>query len=351
MTSRPTGTRWYAFRRPMLYAKLVQPLIERRDLTEEQARSLMSFLISGEATNAQIGGILLGLRIKGCTTGELAAFAHVMRDKALIVSHPFDDLVDTCGTGGGIPSFNLSTAAAVVACAAGVRIAKHGNRSMSGLGSAEVLEALGVRLGIESEQLAHQLETVRMAFLFAPSHHPAMRHVAVARKEMGIRTVFNQLGPLANPAGAKRQLIGVYDRALMRSMGEALNALGAERVLLVRGKEGLDEASPVAETEFVKVWDGLVTTGTLSPQDFGIEPVNPSAILPGVSPAENAEIFREAISDVRSDRCVSIIPSAASAIWIAGLADKLPLAAEMARAVVSSGAAMEKLNQLVQWGA
>lgn len=334
----------------MTYAEMVQPLVERKDLTDEQARAAMAFLMSGEASDSQIGGFLLALRVKGCTTRELAAFASVMRQKALIVQHAFDDLVDTCGTGGGAPSFNLSTAAAFVACGAGVRIAKHGNRSMTGLGSAEVLDALGVRLGEEPEHLAHQLETVRMAFLFAPAHHPAMKHVAKPRRELGVRTVFNQLGPLANPAGARRQLIGVYDPGLMRSMAEALRLLETERAVFVHGKDGIDEASAAAETMYVKVWDGEVSVGTFQPSDFGIDPISPSALLPGTTPAENAAILKEAISEADSPRSLAILPSAAIAIWIAGLSETLIEAADRAREAIRSGKAHGKLEQLVAAG-
>jgi len=334
----------------MTYAELVQPLLERKDLSQEQACEAMRYLISGDATEAQIGGFLLALRVKGCTTRELAAFASVMREKALIVVHPFHDLVDTCGTGGGVPSFNLSTAAAFVACGAGVRIAKHGNRSMTGLGSAEVLEALGVVLGEEPEHLAHQLETVRMAFLFAQAHHPAMRHVAKARRELGVRTVINQLGPLANPAGAKRQLIGVYEPGLMRSMGEALRVLEAERVMIVHGKDGIDEASAVTDTVYVKVWDGEVMTGTLRPQDFGIDPISSDALNNGTTPQENADILKEAITDIQSPRAMAILPSAAIAIWLSGLEDTLLDSAERAKSSIREGKAFGKLQELVAAG-
>jgi anthranilate phosphoribosyltransferase len=332
----------------MSFPDLVQPLIERKDLSESQAVELMRHLMSGEATEAQIGGVLLGLRIKGCTTRELAAFASVLRERAASVTHSFDDLVDTCGTGGGIPSFNISTAAAIVAAAAGVRIAKHGNRGVtSKCGSADVLEHLGVRIGGDQETLAHQLDTSRIVFLFAPSHHPAMRYVGKARQELGLRTVFNQLGPLANPAGAKRQLIGVYDGALMRSMAEALRLLGSERVLIVHGDDGLDEISPCTTTEYVRIWDGKISTGKFSPSDFGTELVDPAALEPADDCDGNAAILREAISDLESPRAQAILPSAAAAIWIGGLEDNLIAATDRARAAISSGRATEKLEQLI----
>jgi len=334
----------------MIYADLVAPLLARRDLEPEEARDLMRHLMSGEATEAQIGGTLLALRLKGCTTRELAAFVTVMREKEAAVTHSYDDLVDTCGTGGGRPTFNISTAAAIVAAAAGARIAKHGNRSMSGLGSADVLETLGVKLTNDAERLSHHLKELGIVFLFAPSHHPAMRHVAKARRELGIRTVFNQLGPLSNPAGARRQLIGVYDPALMRSMGEALRELKSERVLLVHGTEGIDEISPVTTTEYVKVWDGKVTTGKLKPEDFGIDPVPDSALQVGVDLEECASILEEALGDADSPRSRAILPNAAAAIWLAGLEDNLPAAAARARETIASGHATAKLRQLIEVG-
>ena len=310
----------------------------------------MEFVMDGRATESQLGAVLLGLRVKGCTTNELASFVRVLRQKATVFAHPYSDLVDTCGTGGGMPTFNISTAAALVACAAGVRIAKHGNRSMSGQGSADVLEASGVKLAGEPEQLAKILESVGLVFLFAQAHHPAMRNVAKVRRELGIRTIFNQLGPLTNPAGAQRQVIGVYELGLMRSMGEALRELGTERALLVHGLEGLDEISPVGETEYVKVWDGRVSTGRFSPKDFGLDPVSPEALKQGRDIFEAAVILREAIGDPESPRAAAVLPSAAAAIWIAGLEETLPLSAERARQAIASGRALDKLSQLVAAG-
>jgi len=333
----------------MTYAELVRPLVERRDLDPERAGALMRFLLGGEATDAQIGGVLLALRVKGCTTRELAAFAAELRAHAALLPTDPDGLVDTCGTGGGVPSFNVSTAAAFVAAGAGVRIAKHGNRAMtSKCGSADVLEALGVPFGGEPEHLAHVLDAVGLVFMFAQSHHPALKHVAKARRELGQRTVFNQLGPLLNPAGARRQLIGVYDPGLMRSMGEALNRLGCERAYLVHGLEGLDEISPSGPTEVVRVWHGRVSGEIFEPKDFGLEPVAPSALAPGETIAEAGAILKEAISDPESPRAKATLPSAAAAIHLGGLTETLPEAAERAREAIASGAALAKLERLVE---
>ena len=332
----------------MTYAELVLPLVERRDLDPERAHLLMRFLLGGEATDAQIGGVLLALRVKGCTTRELAAFAAELRSHAALIPADPEGLVDTCGTGGGIPSFNVSTAAAFVAAGAGVRIAKHGNRAMtSRCGSADVLEALGVPIMGEAEHLAHLLRDAGLVFMFAQSHHPAMRHVARARRELGQRTVFNQLGPLLNPAGARRQLIGVYDPALLRSMGEALNHLDCERAYLVHGMEGLDEISPTGPTEVVRVWHGRVFGETLEPRDFGLEPLDPSAFAPPAGLDEAAAAVREAITDPESPRARAVLPSAAAAIHLSGIADSLPEGVERARAAIASGNARAKLERLI----
>jgi anthranilate phosphoribosyltransferase len=330
-----------------VFAELMNPILERKDLEPDGARALMHYLLSGDASSAQIGGALLALRVKGCTTKELAAFASVLREKALQVEHDFDDLVDTCGTGGGSPSFNISTASAIVASAAGAKIAKHGNRAVtSKCGMADVLEALGIQLGGDPLDLRRKIETHGIAFLFAPAHHSALRIVGAARKELGIRTVFNQLGPLANPAGARRQLIGVYEAGLMRSMGEALKALNAERALLVHGQDGLDEISPVAPTDYVKLWDGRVSTGTFELRDFGLEPIDPEALLPGETADENAVILTEAVSNPDSLRSQAILPNVAAALWLAGVVDDPKSGVEVAREAIADGRALQKLRDL-----
>jgi anthranilate phosphoribosyltransferase len=331
------------------FADLIDPILARRDLDFDQAHRLMEYIIGGQATEAQIGGALVGLRVKGCTTQELAGFTTALRSAARQVSHSFDKLVDTCGTGGGAPTFNLSTGAALVAAAAGARVAKHGNRAVtSKCGSADVLEALGVRIGGDGESLLQQLETVGIVFLFAPSHHPAWRNVGNARRELGLRTVFNQLGPLVNPANASRQLIGVYDPGLMRSMAETLRYLSADRALLVHGLDGLDEISPCSESEVVRLADGEVQTMRLRPEDFGQSPLPPEAIRQAETVEENAEILREAISDVNSLRAQALIPNAAAAIWLAELAPDFLSAADMARNAIASGNAVGKLKQLIE---
>jgi anthranilate phosphoribosyltransferase len=331
------------------FPDLMAPLLLGNSLSQEQARDLMLYLTSGEATEAQAGAAMAALRIKGATAIELAGFAGVMRDNSVGPAHRHEDLVDTCGTGGGVPSFNISTASSFVAAAAGVRIAKHGNRGVtSAYGSADVLETLGAKIQTDWDVLLRMLEKTGIGFMFAPAHHPAMRHVGKARKELGFRTVFNQLGPLANPAGAKRQLIGVYDHKLAFPMAEALMLLGTQRALVAHGEDGLDEISPVTRTRFALLWDGELSEGILSPSGFGLEPVSSASIQPGNSAQENADLLLKAITDVDCERCTAILPSAACAIWIAGLAPERRSATAMAREAVFSGGARQKLDEFVE---
>ncbi|MEA2553062.1 MAG: anthranilate phosphoribosyltransferase [Fimbriimonadaceae bacterium] len=328
---------------------MMEPLLQGQNLDSEQAKALMCYMTSGEATDAQIGAACTAMRVKTATAIELAAFASVLRDNATTLPHPYDNLVDTCGTGGGAPTFNISTASSFIAAAAGVRIAKHGNRGVtSRVGSADVLEALGAKIQPTWEVSLRMLGSVGLAFFFAPAHHPGMRHVGQARRDLGFRTVFNQLGPLANPAGALRQLVGVYDHALAFPMAEALMLLGTQRALIAHGEDGLDEISPCAPTRFALLWDGELTEGIFTPHGFGIEPVDRAVIQPGSSSEENAERLRDAITNVDSMRCTATLPSAACAIWIAGLAPERKSATELAREVVASGAARQRLDQYIE---
>lgn len=331
------------------FGLLMEPLLEGKNLDAEQAQDLIHYLTSGEATDAQVGAAVTALRMKGCTADELASFAGVMRGQSVGPTHTHGDLVDTCGTGGGAPSFNISTASAFVAAAAGVRIAKHGNRGVtSPYGSADVLETLGAQIQTSEDVLLRMLEGVGLGFMYAPAHHPAMRHVGKARRELGYRTVFNQLGPLSNPLGATRQLIGVYDPKLAFPMAEALMKLGTERALVAHGEDGLDEISPVSATRFALLWDGELSEGILTPQGFGLKPVTMASILPGSTAEENAQLLREAVTDVDSDRCTAVLGSAACAIWIAGLAPERRSATDVARDVVVSGAAREKMEEFIR---
>ncbi|MCX7800662.1 MAG: anthranilate phosphoribosyltransferase [Fimbriimonadales bacterium] len=333
----------------MEWKAALEAIVQGQNLTEEQAAELMASVFAGQVPPSVVGGFLVGLRAKGATGEELAGFARVMQAEAVRLRHDCHPMVDTCGTGGGLPTFNLSTAAAFVAAAAGAKVGKHGNRAVaSRCGSADVLEALGVSLHADPERLLHILETVGMVFLFAPSHHPAMRHVGPVRKELGIRTVFNQLGPLSNPAGADAQLIGVFSPTILRPMAEAAAKLGIGWAMVVHGLEGLDEISPCGPTASVLVEEGVLRERTLHPEDFGQQPLDASALRPGEDAEQNAAILREAVSDPGSPRCAAVIPSAAAAIWLAGLAPDLREAAEKARQAVASGAALRKLLALVE---
>lgn len=307
----------------------------------------MGWLLDGEATGAQIGSALTALKIKGVTPKELAAFATALRARAQKLDLG-PDVIDTCGTGGGAPSFNISTAAAFVAAGAGAKIAKHGNRSVtSKCGSVDVLEALGVKLHEDMAKLVDIYKEVGMVFMFAPAHHPGMRHVGPARKELGFRSIFNQLGPLGNPAQARRQMIGVYEAALVEPMAQALAELGAERALVVHGEDGLDEISPCGGTKAAFVMNGEVRLARLTPGDFGLHDLDPEALEPGQDREENADILRLAISEKGSSRSKAILPSAAAAIWLAGLANDLKEARVLAEQTIIEGKAHAKLEELV----
>lgn len=326
-------------------APVVESLLRRQDLSSETAAEVMGALMDGDVTEVQIAAFLIALRGKGTTAGELAAFAAAMKSRALLVTSDSKHLVDTCGTGGGIASFNISTAAAIVAAAAGAKVAKHGNRAMtSRCGSADVLEALGVRMVTDPSRLGQILDEIGLIFMFAPAHYPAMKHVGPVRKSLGLRTVFNQLGPLLNPADARSQIIGVYDPALGSAMAEAARLLGVERAWIVHGTDGIDEISPCAPTE---IWDGDGKR-VVEPEAFGVRSQPASVLAPGIDLAENAAILVEAISDIDSPRARAILPSAAAAAFLAGLEGSTLEAGERVLSVIRSGLALTKLEELIR---
>jgi anthranilate phosphoribosyltransferase len=327
----------------------LQQVLDGRDLTREETREVMSEIMAGEATPAQIGGFLVALRAKGETADEIAGCAEAMRAHVLAVRPRRDDLVDTAGTGGdGAHTINISTAAALVAAAAGAAVAKHGNRAVSSAcGSADVLEALGFTLEQEPERIAQSIDELGFGFLFAPSHHPAMRHAAAVRKELATRTVFNVLGPLTNPAGARAQVVGVYSPELVRTIAEVLAALGAHRAFVVHGAGGIDELSPVGANLIAEVVDGGVRERTLDPEaELGL-PRCDVAELRGGTPAENAAAVREVFEGADGGRRSAILLNAAGAIAAAGHAGDLREGLELARETVDSGAAAQRLEQLV----
>jgi anthranilate phosphoribosyltransferase len=325
-------------------------ILDGRSLEREQARSVMDEIMRGEATPGQIGGFLVALRLKGETADEIAGFAEAMRAHVLAVEPERDDVVDTCGTGGdGGRTFNISTAAALVAAAAGAAVAKHGNRAVSSAsGSADVLEALGFSLEQPPERIARSIDELGFGFMFAPTHHPAMRHAAPVRRELATRTVFNVLGPLTNPAGARAQVIGVYAPELVRTIAEVLAQLGSRRAFVVHGAHGIDELSPCGPNLVCEVADGAVHERTIDPADLGIEPGPPDE-LAGGSPEENAAAIRAVFAGADGGKRDAVLLNAAGAIAAAGHAEGLREGLELARRAIQSGAAAERLDELAEF--
>lgn len=307
----------------------------------------MSVILEGSATEATLAAFLVALRMKGETAAELAGFARAMRERAIPVDAG-EDVIDTCGTGGdGSGTFNISTVAAVVMAGAGARVAKHGNRSISnpGGGSAELFDALGVRFEMTPEQAAKAVKEIGIGFLFAPSLHPAMRFAQPVRRELKMRTVFNLLGPLANPAGARRQLIGAPSVEAAELMAQALTQLGTEHALVVHGRDGLDEISTTAETDVFEVRAGCVEKYAWSHRDFGVQSAT-LADLRGGDPLRNAEIAREILKGEQGARRDIVLVNAAAGLVIAGLAPDLKSAMAMAVESIDSGAASDRLERL-----
>ena len=333
----------------MIQAALAE-LLEGRPLSREQAREVMDEIMRGDATQAQIGGFLIALRLKGESADEIAGCAEAMRAHVLPVRPQRDDLVDTAGTGGdGASTINISTAAAIVAAAAGAGVAKHGNRAVSSAsGSADVLEALGFELEQPPERIAQSIDELGFGFMFAPAHHPAMRHAAPVRRELAARTVFNVLGPLTNPAGARAQVIGVYSPSLVRTLAEVLAQLGARRAYVVHGAHGIDELSPAGPNDVCEVVDGEVRERVIDPIDLGIQRCDP-AELRGGTPAENAQAIREVFAGADGGRRDAILLNAAGAIAASGHAEDLRDGLELARAAVDSGAAAERVDELARF--
>ena len=326
----------------------IAELMEGRDLTQDGARDVMRSIMDGEATPGQIGAFLVALRIKGETADEIAGCAEAMREHVLVVRPARTDLVDTAGTGGdGARTFNISTAAALVAAAAGAGVAKHGNRAVSSSsGSADVLEALGFNLELPPETIARSIDELGFGFLFAPTHHPAMRHAAPVRRELATRTVFNVLGPLTNPAGARAQVVGVYAPELVPTIAEVLARLDAERAFVVHGAGGVDELSPAGPNLVCEVVDGRVRTREIDPLDFGIERCAAEE-LRGGDPAENAETIRRIFSGADDGKRDAVLLNAAGAIAAGGLARDLAEGVGLAREAIDSGAAGERLEALI----
>ena len=325
-------------------------LLDGRSLDRAQARAVMDEIMRGDATQAQIGGFLVALRAKGETADEITGCAEAMREHVIPVRPSRADLVDTAGTGGdGARTLNISTAAALVAAAAGAGVAKHGNRAVSSAcGSADALEALGFRLELPPERIAQSIDELGFGFMFAPTHHPAMRYAAPVRQELATRTVFNVLGPLTNPAGARAQVVGVYSSALVRPLADVLAQLGARRAFVVHGAGGVDELSPAGPNQVAEVVDGEVRERAIDPLELGIERCAPEE-LRGGGPAENAAAIRDVLAGADGPKRDAILLNAAGAIAAAGHAEDLREGLDLARRAVDSGEALGRLDVLVEF--
>ena len=318
------------------------------DLGAELMEAAMREIMTGQAAPEQVAGLLTGLAVKGETVVELAAAARVMREFATTIEVAGPHLLDTCGTGGdGAGIFNVSTACAFVAAAAGARVAKHGNRSVSSTsGSADVLERAGLNLELEPAAVAAAVERLGVGFLFAQQHHPAARHVAPVRRKLGVRTLFNLLGPLSNPAAAPHQVLGVYQRRWLEPMAETLAALGSRHVLVVHARDGLDEISLAAETEVAELVDGSIATYTIAPEEFGIRR-QPLAELRVEDADQSLRLIRGVLEGQTGAAADLVALNAGAAIYAADLVDDLSQAVERARGILASGAAAERMDQLI----
>lgn len=330
-------------------AEAIERLLAREDIGREAAARAVGLIMDGGADDAQIAGFLVALRAKGESAGELAGLAQAVRDRAEpVVVDVSMRLVDTCGTGGGPPTINISTGSAFLAAGAGAHVAKHGNRAVtSSCGSADVLEALGARVDLGPDEVARCIEEVGVGFMFAPSHHPAFRHVGGVRRALGVRTAFNVIGPLANPAGAHRQVIGVFDASYLERVAEALGDLGSERALVVAGRDGLDEVSSAVPTDAVLLEDGALTPFIIDPAGLGVAPPADGA-LAGGDPSENARALRSAIDGEPGAVRDVLVLNAGAALWMAGIADGLEDGMARAEEAAVSGAAGDRLGRFAE---
>lgn len=323
-------------------------VVDGNSLTGDEMVQTMRKIMSGECTDAQIGGLLVALRAKGETVEEVAAAAQVMRELASGVTCDTNELMDIVGTGGdGVSTFNVSTCSALVAAAAGIKVAKHGNRAVSSSsGAADVLEAAGVNIDLNAEQVAACVNKVGLGFMFAPKHHGAMRHAIGPRKDLGMRTIFNVLGPLTNPASAPRQLMGVYAEHLVVPMAEVLGKLGSERAMVVHAEDGMDEISVGSPTQLAELKDGKVTSSVIDPSMFSMSLSDTSQIKVD-SAAESLEMVRSVLNNQQGPARDIVALNSGAAIYIAGIADTHKQGVEKALSIIASGDALNKLNDLV----
>ena len=334
--------------RPDPVKEAIRKVTEGQHLDRHEARQVMDAIMEGRATHAQIGSLVTALKMKGETVDEITGFAESMRGKCRRVETERSGLLDTCGTGGdGARTFNISTAAAIVAAAGGVRTAKHGNRAMSSKsGSADVLEALGVNIQLTPEQAAACLEKVGICFMFAQLYHPALRHAAAPRREMGVRTIFNMLGPLTNPAGADRQFIGLYDRSRTEAIARVLQRLGVKRAMVVGGHDGLDEISISAPTRVTELKDGEIRTYEVTPESLGLSRAPIERVFGGDA-AENAAIARRVLSGETGPHRDIVLANAGACIYVSGRAESLADGVRVAAETIDSGKAMAKLDEWI----
>ncbi len=328
----------------------IRKVTEKKNLSDAQMTEVMRQIMTGDATPAQIGGFLIGLRMKGETPDEVAAAARVMRDLATHVTVDDTYLVDIVGTGGDASgSFNVSTASAFVAAAAGARVAKHGNRSVSSQsGSADLLEAAGVNLQLTPEQVALCIDTVGMGFMFAPAHHSAMKYAIGPRREMAVRTIFNVLGPLTNPASTPNQLLGVFSREWVEPIALALQRLGSRHVMVVHSDDDMDEISISAPTLVAELRDGEIRSYQIKPQDFGVQPAAHDSIRVE-GPQESLQAIRGVLDNQATPARDIVALNAGAAIYVAGVADSHAQGVEKAYFAIASGAARDKLQEFVQF--
>jgi anthranilate phosphoribosyltransferase len=328
--------------------RAIDGLASGRHLSADHAAAVLREVMDGSTSDVETAAFLIALRTKGETVDEVEGLARTMRELAVPVHVDRAPLVDTAGTGGGAPTFNVSTTAAFVAAGAGCAVAKHGNRSATGRsGSADVLEALGARIDLEPAAVAECVESVGFGFMFAPAHHAAMKHVVPVRRELAVRTIFNFLGPLTNPAGATRQLVGVSDPGYLETMAAALGRLGAERALVVSGEDGLDEVSASGQTQAVELREGTLDSLTIQPEELGVERIRPGS-LGACEPDESAACARAVLAGDRGPERSIVVLNAAAAIYVGGEADSLVEGARAAEEAIDSGAARGAMERFVE---
>lgn len=325
----------------------IKKVVEGHNLTEQEAAEVMQEIMDGEATPSQIAGFITAMRMKGETVDEVTGLARVMRDKSVKIPTGREP-IDTCGTGGDrLNTFNISTAAAFVVAGAGLPVAKHGNRAMSSkCGSADVLEALGVSIVLSPDQVGRCIDEVGIGFMFAPAHHPSMKHAVAPRKEIGIRTVFNILGPLTNPAGAKRQLIGVFEPHLTELMAGVLERLGSDRAIIAHGLDGIDEISTIGKTKITELRDEKLETYEISPEDVGLKTARPEDLSQGDDPAESAKILESVLGGESGPARDIVVLNAGAVLMVGGKAETIEEGMSLAVISIESGKAPAALDAL-----